>query len=510
MRTSSDLLWKLVRSMSAAEKLYFRRNFARPGSNSLYLRIFDALARQKTYDEEALLRKFNPSLHRRNIASQKNYLYRQLCEALIHCDTAEDSMHEIYKQFQLIRLLRKKGMLDEAHTLWKKTVVKARHAEAFAFLNLLKGEFGKMILFSGNHTSQGELLSLFQSNLITYRDYGELIVLRDMYTELLLLKARAHYEIDENLRAKLEGMLERVKQSEKKFSPPSFWFRHYLRMTKATLLYLLNELDESLQLLTLCLQEWREKPAYLQSDGEYYIELLYMINYVGIARGEFAFVIGAFNHPVNQQVSKVHQANFEAIKFLALNKIYNKTARYGEVEKLIDHVKSRYRHWEPMLNADMNRTLTMSVGIAMVVLEKYDDALYFIRRGISYYRAGGREETVAVGHLLLLVVCYAANNSRLFDAQYKAAYGYFYKRQKKHSFQAAIMQCLQKTFYLPNRRDREQFFTRCLASLEKTGSDKVQQSVFNIFNFPGWLTARMQGITYRQYVERAYRARHAA
>jgi hypothetical protein len=235
-----------------------------------------------------------------------------------------------------------------------------------------------------------------------------------------------------------------------------------------------------------------------------------MINYVGVAKGQYTYVIGVFNDPINNKIVHAQRANFEAVKFLALNRIYNKMARYNEVEKLVANVKSRYRHWEPMLNADMNRTLAMSVGIAMIVLEKFDDALYFIKKGIQDYREGGREESVAVGQLLLLLISYSLNNSKLFDAQYKSTYAYFYKRQKKRPFQATLMQCFQKTFYLQDRKEKELLLARCLESLEKSGHDKVQQSVFNIFNFPGWITSRLQRISYRQYVERLHKSKHAA
>src|SRR4030095_14811790 len=102
-------------------------------------------------------------------------------------------------------------------------------------------------------------------------------------------------------------------------------------------------------------------PRYLQSDSEYYIELLYMINYAGILNGSYGYVEEIFNDPINEMVGHAHRANFEAIKYLALNKIYNKMARYLEVEKLVASMKLKYKLWEPVLNTDLNRTLNLSL-----------------------------------------------------------------------------------------------------------------------------------------------------
>jgi hypothetical protein len=503
MKTSSDFLWQLVQSLSQGEKLYFKRNFTSTASGKkLYLKLFDAVAAQKKYNEETLLEKFSPLITRRNIASQKHYLQKMIGEALLHYDTRDSVTHGIYNDILLIRVYRKKGLLDEANAIWRKAVLKARKTESFALLNLLKSEFAKMVLFSSSQSRYDDLHSLFKGNIITYNEYSEMIVLRDIYTETLLLKRKAHFDIDENLKNRIRGLLEIVKQSDNEQPAQSFWFRHYLRMNKATLLYLLNEMPQSLILLQEAWEDWNRHPQYLQSDSEYYIELLYMINYVGILNGSYTYVEDIFHDRINEMVGHAHRANFEAIKYLALNKIYNKMARYNEVEKLIAFMKQKYKLWESVLNSDLNRTLNLSLGISSFVLGQYSDALYFSKRGLTYFKDGSREEHGSVAHILSLLITYSMNDSRLFDAQYRSAYSYFHKRQKKHPFETALVQCLHRTFYMKEHKQKKEYYERTLALLEKSKDDKVQQMAFSIFNYPGWLSSRIQRIPYREYVQK--------
>ena len=504
MRTGSEILWKLIHSMSSAEKLYFRRNYLPCGASkdSLYLQLFNAISAQKKYDEAALIKRFSPSITKKNLPAQKHYLYKHVCTALLDCDTQDNITQEIYRDIQLVRMFRKKGLLDEAHDLWKKTVVKARNWEAFALMNLLKSEFGKMILFSGNQTREEELHAIFKGNIISYDEYSEMMNLRDIYTEVLLLKRKAHYDIDDVLKERIETLIQRVGISEKNYSGHSFWLRHYQKMNKATLLYLLNEHGRALELLDNVWREWKEHKRYLTSESEYFIEVLYMINYAGILDGKFEYVEKVFDDPVNASIGYAQRANFEAVKFLALNRIYNKTGQYKKVEQLVSFVKSKYRSWEPMMNADMNRTLTLSVGIASLVLGAYNDAIYFIKKANSEYNKGGREEHAAVGQLLLLLAAWHLNNARYFDAQYKSAYNYFYKRQKKRPFETIIMQCLQRSFYVKSRKEKVNTFRSALSQLELSANDKIQKRAFNIFNFPGWLNASIERIPYQQYVQR--------
>ena len=469
----------------------------------LYIKLFDAIASQKKYDEAALLKKFTPSLHKKNIAFQKHYLQQQVCDALIRYESQQESEQgDIYRQIQLLRLYRKKGLLEEAQGIWEKAVKQARSSESFALLNLLKTEFEKMILFSSLHTSYDELHSLFRNNLITYTEYAEMITLRDIYTETLLLKRKAHYDIDDELKSRIIHLLSTVRGCTPYTQSRSFWYGHYYRMSIATLSYLQGRIGHSLEMLEETFAEWKKNSRFLVTHGEYYIELLYMINYSGILNGSYTYVKAAFNDPVNDLIREpVLRANFEAIKYLALNKIYNKTARYNEVGNLVVNMKEQYMKWEPVLNADLNRTVNLSLGIGCFVLEQYDDALYFTKRGINWFREGARDEHSAIAHLLLLLISFCINNSRLFDSEYRSAYSYFYKRKKKHPFETALVQCLHRSFYLKDHSKKITEYKKTLGVFEENKEDVVQQMAFSIFNYPGWLQSRIQRIPYRQYVE---------
>lgn len=503
MKTSSDFLWKLIKSLKSAEKTYFRRNFISNQDNGekLYLKLFNAIGAQKKYDEAKILSKFSPSINKRNIAFQKNYLQNQICNAIAQYDSKDSVSHELYKQILLIRVLRKKGLIEAANSIWKKAVKKARAAELFPILTMLVTEFEKMILSGSSETQYEELYSIFKGRTITYNEYSEMITLRDIYTELLLLKRKAHFDIDDELLNRLTFLQQKINTLDIHKQTNSFWLRHYYLLSKATILYLLNDSEKSLKILTEALREWKKNTQYIIKDGEFYIELLYMINYTGVLQGSFDFVIESFNDPVNDLIEDATQkANFEAIKYLALNKIYNKRAQYKDVKELVEFMKTKNRQWEPLLNADLNRTINFSLGIASFVLEQYDDALYFVKRGNTYFQDGTREEHNAFAHILLLLISYSINNDRLFETEYRATYTYFHKRQKRHPFETALVQCLHRNFYMTDKKLKIKEYEKALHIFEENIDDPVQQISVSIFNYPNWLKSKIQNITYQKFV----------
>lgn len=503
MKTVSAFLWQLVQSMTTNEKLFFKRNFAGCANKEkpLYLLLFDAIAAQKKYDEEIILKKLKPALNAKNIAYQKHYLQQQVCAAIAEYDNRENTSHTIYKQILLIRVYRKKGLFDEAFAVWEKAVIAARKNEAFAQLNLLKAEFEKIILLSNTHTSYDNLHHVFQGNIITYSEYSEMITLRDAYTEVIFLKRKAHFDLNTKLKKRAEELLTLINKVHTRPANRSFWFNHYYTMSKATLLYLLHRHKESLKLLKTIWAEWKKNKHFILSDGEFYIEMLYMINYTGIFIGEYEFVLSVFNDSLNNEIQdRVHKANFETNKFLAFNKIYNKTVQYDEVEKLCNSMKHKYPQWEPFLNTDLNRTTNISMGISFFVLDKYTEALYYIKRSLIDYKDGTREEQMAISNVFLLVITYCMNHPKLFDAQYRATYQYFYKKEKTQPFETALIQCLHRTFYMQDIKAKAIEYKKALSIFDNNKENFIQQQMLAVFNYYRWLKSRFLRINYRDYV----------
>lgn len=514
MKISSDFIWQFIQSLTNAEKTFFKRDFSisnQKGTKQLYLKLFDAIAAQKKYDEKKLIQNGVAGITVKNIAFQKHYLLTQLNNALVEYYSHNNVFQEIFKQIQLIRVYRKKGLLDEAHSLWKKTMGLARKAESFSMGSLLKAEFEKMILLSNSHVSYDELHSIFNQNALSHTEYADMVTLRDIYAEIILIKRKVHYDIDDVQQQKLLQLLKQVEGFNKTAEGKSFRFRHYYSMSKATLLYLLARIDEAFTLLQKNLFDWQQSPSFIKSNGELYLELLYMINYTGVACGHYNYVMAAFNNSCNSLIEdRVQRANFEAIKFLAFNKIYNKTAKYDSVSTLIKSMAARYKLWEPGLNNDLNRSINVSMGIASFVLEQYNDALFYIKNAISYYKDGAREEHIAVSQLLLLLIAYEMNNARLFDAQYRNTYTYFYKRKKKQAFETALTQCLHRSFYMTDSKEKLKEYKKTLAVFDENKSNIVQQMAFSIFNYRGWLHSKTMRISYRQYVEQKVKSEELA
>ena len=504
MKTISTDLWQLINSLSSAEKTYFKRNFSGLVAKGevIYLRLFDEIATQNVYDEEKILKTLKDKISNKNISAQKTYLHKRITTALINYHNANNSENDLYQQILLIRLYRNKGLLDMAYKVWKRAIADARQTESFSLLTILKSEYEKMALFNTVHLSNEESHSIFRGDNNSYENFIKILQLRDIYAEVVQLKSKAHFDHTPEFRDKIAVIQQKLALKYERPLIYSFWYEHYYLAAEATIYYLLGQSAEAFTVLKKSFVLWKSAPQKIPANVEFFIEVMNMINYAGIASGDFAFVQAVFEDSITKQIKdKTNSANFKAIRYITLSKIYHKTAQYNEVDKLVSQIKKEYKEWASLLNAELHMTLQNSIAISCFVLEQYEDAFYYCKNAYTSYRKSVRQESSAFTQIFLLLIHFEMKNHRLFESQSKNTSSYFKKKAQQHPFEKIMVSCLIKAFYLPSYSERKALFQATLEKLREKSDNNVQKAAFNIFNYPRWLQSKIERISYRQYVE---------
>jgi len=92
MKTPSDELFQLIKSLDTAEKRFFKiyasKNADETGSTN-YVKLFDAIDGQEKYNEAEIKTKLRKESFIRNLKKSKNYLYHAIITSLEHCHSAD-------------------------------------------------------------------------------------------------------------------------------------------------------------------------------------------------------------------------------------------------------------------------------------------------------------------------------------------------------------------------------------------------------------------------------------
>lgn len=131
MKTPSDHLFRLIKTLTKGEKRAFRMKASHGKDAKKYLAIFNVIDGQEAYDEAAIKSKFKhePWVSRFNAA--KEYLYEALLEELSVYNQTHDPQYQLSEQLIRIRVLQNKGFYAHSGKLIEKAKVLANALNDF-------------------------------------------------------------------------------------------------------------------------------------------------------------------------------------------------------------------------------------------------------------------------------------------------------------------------------------------------------------------------------------------
>lgn len=122
MKTVSDDLFRLIKSLSKSEKGYFKKYAAKneTGSKQNYILLFDAIDTMSEYDEELLKKKLKNAAFAKQIPVYKVYLFNLILRSLSQISVVSDAGAKIKEYLENTRLLSSKALYKEALKQLKK------------------------------------------------------------------------------------------------------------------------------------------------------------------------------------------------------------------------------------------------------------------------------------------------------------------------------------------------------------------------------------------------------
>ena len=131
-----DNLFQLIKSLSKSEKRFFKIYSERHviGERNNYVRLFDALDRQKKYNEQAILKKFANEKFIRRLAVAKSYLYELILKSMnmYHAQNSIDA--QIRELLGNVQFLYEKSLYSQADKLVNKAKKMVNDYEKWSFL----------------------------------------------------------------------------------------------------------------------------------------------------------------------------------------------------------------------------------------------------------------------------------------------------------------------------------------------------------------------------------------
>ncbi|MEM7103855.1 MAG: hypothetical protein AAF502_12030 [Bacteroidota bacterium] len=510
--SQTDLLFKLIKSLTKAEKRNFRLyvNRIQSGEKGKFVRLFDLLDKMSTYSEEVIYKNFK-GLNKAKFSNLKRHLYSQILTSLRMINIQKHIDIQIREQIDFAKILYEKGLHLQALKLLERTKNLAYNSHQ-DYLHLEVLEIEKMI--HSRHITRSKNVETLVDDLALKSHHRSKVIFNIAQLTNLKLKMHAHYiqkghaateadilEFREMFEANLPGLsynemtfFERIY-----FHQSHVWFH----LTVQNHIYCYKHASNWVGLFN-AFPDMKEKDPNLYMRGLHYM-LIAAYNMGYYAR--FMEVLRAFEEFKEPQSKKL-RPNARILSF-----IYRYTSRlnqhfmegsFDEGLYLAKRIRQRIKRYR--LQLDVHRIMVFYYKIACLYLgcEMPGKAIDMLNRVIDIETKHLREDIQVYSRLLFLVAHYEAGNFLFLEHQIKSSERFLNRTSNLSLVQKATLRFFSRLIKVsPEKKD--ELFQALYEELIALKKNPFEQRSFSYLDLSFWAKSKLLKVPMKTVIQRHFR-----
>lgn len=487
--SKADPLFLLIKSMSKSEKRHFKlftsKNELQNGKD--YLRLFDAIDSQKTYDEEAIVKKFKDEPYFSQLRSVKLYLYNQLIKSL-------KSLHEESSSRILLE-----NFLIEIEILFQKQLYKSctrviRRAKACAkkyenhtkMLDLIRWEH-KVAMY----IQDVEHIESMRSDWIKEEQQAidqsiELFELRKLNYELMPFFIRKGF-------AKTEEELQTVKQilssdlliTEKK----SFLSEMARLSTEGNCFAILGRVDDRYLGLKKLAKLLDSHPQHLYENLNEYLLNLCIVVSLSIQQREFTFSEDLIEKIDRLCTERPHQIHTSTLIIYLRSKVFFSVTK-GEFKEALSQAQLLEKLFlKGDLKTDPADGLLIDLQQSVVYFanQNHSKAQQFIQK-IMNADLDIRLDIQTTARVIYLIIQYETEEYEHLEYARRSTYRFLLRKKRLQESESVLLDFIRRTRQMNSNTE----VLRALATLRQNIIALNDRQFMSGFPFIEWLDSKLE------------------
>lgn len=504
-RAASEEVYNLVRSMTKAEKRYFK-NYAGMGTTGKqvgYIKLFDKIGSQKKYNEAKILRGFS-KINPFQFANQKKYLAELILESLRWYHSRHSVDAQLWATLTEMEVLYEKRLLKQCLKVLHKAKAKAiQYDKQRHLLELLTWEERLAVETLSTDRSEKRIDEIFKENLVTAESVKNVIVLRELQNATNRFFRKGGLVRNKEDIAELNKIVTHpLIRNEKKLTT-YHELNHYFNI-KGMYFMLLSDWKNS--------YVWRKKhidlieshPEQLKEETRLYVSALNSFILCCEYTNKNEELEIAFEK-VKQMLLIPACANNSGILLRLLgccSSVMHNYIQHGEFEKgmeLLKNIESSFIKVLPEINRSSEISFYYTFSYITFGAENYKRSLYWLNKILNATDTGMRDDIRVSALLLNLILHYELGNESQLEYYVRSTYRFLYKRHRLFKIETIMLDLIRKK--LPKTGSQKELmdvFTRLKQEIEKLAKDPQQKRSLEYFDFISWLESK---ISKRKFAE---------
>jgi hypothetical protein len=497
MRTPSLELFELIKSLGQTEKRYFRVFASMHGGDKNYLKLFDAMEKQKIYNEDDIKKQFKNEKFIDQLTATKNYLYHLILKSLRNYH-AEDSMEMKLKSLLMdVEVLYGRGLFGQVDKLLAKGMKLAMEYDQHILLMEILFWKEKAM---GRSSYLGKTQEDIDENFISQHN-----AVKKLENYLQYRKASSHIFWFSSRSGKimksvdLEPYKKIINQPIFKDEKQALSYSALLNFNQCHFIYYFIQQNYAKA------KEYISKAVLLMESAPHHIKDNPKTYLVALSnQGACQFFLKSYKE-LKVTVEKLKElydfapgaARMQTMIW-CVNAELNIYIHSGEIEeglKLIKRIEKEISD-DKLRTANVTEILTgwYSFALFFFVAKKYSGAITYLNKIINAKEyAEIRSDIYRAALVLRLLINYERGDQDLVEYSVRTTYKHLYKRKNIYKFENSLLTFIREKMSKINTNEEQlQAFKKLKNELAPLVDDPFESKAFEYFDMIAWLDSKIK------------------
>lgn len=493
-----DPLWKIIQSLTKSEKRYFKlyANLQTGGKPRNYMRIFDLLAEQKTYDKQALKKEFAGEKILERLSSEKDYLFRTILKSMRAFHASKSVHAKIRGWMQDAIFLYNKSVYTASARLFRKARMKATEMEDhLALIEILRWE-SKLVKLTHKKKLEPELARIMEHGKLAARQLVHTQDLHQLYNQFILTVYQANQARAPELKMQLKAILD---AQELTTEPTGFEGLHFYLQLHSLYHQLSGDYESAYGYQTRLIDHWQKHRIQAYASPTRYKQLLSNTVQLCLNTKRLAEIPELLSRIRKYPSESVHdEIQVKQITLFDELLYYLNVGDFDSLPKLVPEIESWLLQYGNVINESRKIAFQCNLAFYYFLTGELKRGLEWTHRIMDACKGTQRIDIQYFSRIMHLLLHFELGNLELLEYLTRSTYRYLYRKGALHEFEKAILTYVQQLLELPGPAEKRAIFEKMALELSTLAKDPVVSEAPGVAETLIWVNSKCKGITIRE------------
>lgn len=506
---ASESLFILIKSMSKAEKRYFKIYSSRHtiGEQNNYQLLFDAIDKQDNYDEEAIKKQFKKQAFIKKLSIAKGRLYDAVLRSLnaFHANSSIDT--QLKRTLHSVEILYKRTLYEQSRKVLRSARKTAeKYQKQSTLLEIYRWE--KELLVKDNYEGCGDddLEQMFELDRAVQKRI-------EVFNELWYVKSRLFNILNKRGKARTQEELQKFKSIIDKYlikvEPEHLYYKsEYLYNHIYSAYYFgVGDYENSYEYLSKNVTHIETNIDLFKEEPNVYFSVLTNIIYVGSQLKKYDEVFKYLEKLREMPETLVLNRNedldiklFSSAYSIELT-LYHLTGEFEKGLELIPVVEDGLKLYGEKINSVRKAYFYLNIAVLYFGSAQYNEALRWINRLLNDIDIDNSQDIHCFAQLLNLLTHLELGNERLVPYALKSTQRYLNTRNRVYKFETFFLNFISKVLKANDKKELQQAYVELKSELDELAEDNFEKTAFEYFDFHSWVESKLSDKTFKEIVQ---------